>query len=327
MITRPMLAESIELPYDDKLTEQQNQAIQIPILEQVLSFPVLVSPKLDGIRCIVVDGQALSRKFKPIPNTFIRKTIEFICPSGFDGEIMIPGRTFNEISSAVMSEGGEPVDFIFNVFDMVEGNLTQEFQERYDDNLWRWLGSIKREYGKFAQHVQGVQHVLVESAQEILTLEKMWLEQGYEGVMVRSLSGPYKCGRSTLREQYLLKIKQFEHFEAEVVGFEERKTNTNKQEKNELGLTKRSLAKAGMKPAGTLGRFIVKSLQDVIHIKTGDELVVGSGTGLTKQLRQHVWDNQETYLGKIIRCKYQKAGAKDKPRFITFDGFRDKKDM
>lgn len=36
-----------------------------------LTLPVLVSPKLDGIRCVMHEGVALSRKLKPIPNAFV----------------------------------------------------------------------------------------------------------------------------------------------------------------------------------------------------------------------------------------------------------------
>ena len=37
-----------------------------------LRFPYLASPKLDGIRCLVLNGEVLSRSFKPIRNRFIQ---------------------------------------------------------------------------------------------------------------------------------------------------------------------------------------------------------------------------------------------------------------
>jgi len=36
-------------------------------LESV-KYPVYVSPKLDGIRCLVENGVCYSRKWKPLPN-------------------------------------------------------------------------------------------------------------------------------------------------------------------------------------------------------------------------------------------------------------------
>ena len=46
-ITKPMLAGKCERP-------------------DALNFPVLATPKLDGIRCLKIGGRALTRSFKPI---------------------------------------------------------------------------------------------------------------------------------------------------------------------------------------------------------------------------------------------------------------------
>ena len=57
MITRPMLAETVE---------DVNS----------INYPVLVSPKLDGIRILKIDGNIVTRKFKPLPNTYTRQWLE-----------------------------------------------------------------------------------------------------------------------------------------------------------------------------------------------------------------------------------------------------------
>src|SRR5574338_27430 len=90
-----------------------------------LRFPLLATPKLDGIRCIVKDGKALSRKFKEIPNRYIQGLVSRL-PDGLDGELMLRDEkaTFQAISSAVMSEDGEP-DFVYNVFDFCPSALTE----------------------------------------------------------------------------------------------------------------------------------------------------------------------------------------------------------
>ena len=56
-----------------------------------LQYPVYVTPKLDGIRCLFKDGVALSRTLKPIPNKSIQvwakqyaKVLE-----GMDGELIV----------------------------------------------------------------------------------------------------------------------------------------------------------------------------------------------------------------------------------------------
>src|ERR1700686_2661693 len=94
-----------------------------------IKFPVLATPKLDGIRCLIQNGQAVSRNFKPIQNTHIRTELSKGLPDGLDGELILEGKEFNEVSSAVMSEDGTP-DFRYYVFDYVSGELDQTYTNR-----------------------------------------------------------------------------------------------------------------------------------------------------------------------------------------------------
>ena len=66
-------------------------------------------------------------------------------------------------------------------------------------------------------NVRVVPQVLVHNEEELRAFEEKCLAEGYEGAMVRSLEGPYKCGRSTVKEGYLLKVKRFEDGEAEIL--------------------------------------------------------------------------------------------------------------
>ena len=302
VVTRPMLADSVA---DTK----------------TLPYPMIASPKIDGIRCLIVDGHAVSRKFKPIPNHHIRAVLERILPEGADGEILA-GKTFQAVSSAVMSHEGTP-EFQYCMFDLVECNcrkadLLQPYSERLEcmDHWWDNQASEEAQ-----QIVQILPTVLLKNEEELLAFERKCLEEGHEGIMLRSPGGPYKCGRATLKQGWLLKLKRFSDSEAEVIGFEEQMHNDNEKQINELGLTKRSTAKAGKRPAGTLGKFKVRDL------KTGVEFEIGTGEGLTQELRQKIWNHQKDYLGQLIKYKSQPTGVKDRPRFPIFLGFRDPIDM
>lgn len=298
MIKRPILAEKIEP------SELEN-----------LKYPVLVSPKLDGIRCLIVDGKALSRSFKPIPNLFIQSLLSKQEFNGLDGELVLEGKTFNETQSIVMSESSEPVDFVYYCFDYVGKNgLNHPFELRLKD-----LEEVVQ--GSNNKWMVTVPQLLAHSSETIITTETTFLSQGYEGLMIRGCDSPYKNGRSTKKEAYLLKLKKFEDAEAVVVGFVEATTNTNELEVNELGLSKRSHKKAGKIRAGYLGAFLVKDL------KTGTEFEIGTGDGLTKDLRAYIWGNQDKYLNKLIKYKHQPSGSKDKPRFPVWLGFRDEGDL
>lgn len=203
---RPMLASKI-----DDLSKVQ--------------YPVMASPKLDGIRCLLIDGVAVSRSLKPIPNKFIRKHIERTKIDGMDGEIIIKGKTFSEISSAVMSEEGEP-DFSFVTFDYTARGFDLPYIVR--------LNAVKEKVKEFP-FLGVIRNTLVNNEEELLKLEQKFIAEGYEGLMFRKINGPYKQGRSTVKEGYLLKLKRFEDAEAEVIGYEELMHNDNVQETDELG--------------------------------------------------------------------------------------------
>jgi len=277
-----------------------------------IKFPVLASPKLDGFRCTKVDGKALARSFKPIPNHFVRKYIEKNLPEGIDGELMLrdPNATFNQISSALRKYDGEP-DFVFHIFDLIG---SEGFKERV-------YKASKQVNQCNDPRLKMVEHIMVHNLEQLRAFEEICLAKGYEGAMIRSLDGPYKCGRSTEKEGYLLKLKRFVDSEAEILGFVELKHNTNEKQTNELGLSFRSHDKEGMVPAGMLGKFEVRDL------KTGVEFEVGTGLGLTQELRKEIWENKDKYLGEYIKYKYQKIGMKDKPRSPIWLGFRAKEDM
>lgn len=278
-----------------------------------LKLPLFASPKLDGIRCLKVDGKALTRKFKPVPNHHIRNWIEANLPDGLDGEIMAPGVKFNDLQSLVMTEEGEP-EFTFNAFDFLPTDASNKlgFSERY-----LLLEEVVRKINN--PQLVLVKHIVIESLGQLQQVEEKMVAEGYEGVMVRSWDGPYKFGRSTLKEQYLLKIKRFYDSEAVINGMTEQMHNVNVAEVSELGYTKRSHKKEGMRPAGVMGNLLVNDLQ------TGTGFEIGSG--FTADQRANFWKNQSEFLGTIVKYKYQELGPNGKPRFPVFLGMRDERDM
>jgi len=278
-----------------------------------LKYPVYCTPKIDGIRCLKVNGNVVTRNLKPFPNNFIRNKLTALCPDGFDGEIVVPGKTFNEIQSLVMTQEGEP-DFMYCVFDYVSSTLKEPYKSRMLNlNIWE-LQNYKR-----IKDEVNIQFLFPEhcgSEDELMLIEQRYLKQGYEGAMIRDPIGPYKLGRSTLREGYLLKLKRFGDSEATILDFEEKMLNQNSKEVSELGLSKRSTHLEGMTPADTLGSLLVKDLysNQIFYI----------GSGLNDDLRKEIWHNRDNYKGKTITYKFQSIGMKEGglPRFPIFKSFR-----
>jgi len=297
-ITRPMLASEVK---------DVNELV----------FPMIATPKVDGIRCLKVGDDVLSRSFKPIRNDHIRSILEEHLPPGADGEIF-SSASFSKVTSDVMSKEGAP-DFVYYMFDYVEDG---DISVSYLDRLYNMADWVRSATGTGAlKYVKILPFVVINSVEELKVYEAKVLKQGFEGVILRAPDGPYKCGRSTWNERWLLKLKVFFDSEAVVLGMEEQLSNQNTLEKDALGLAKRSSAKAGKVPAGRLGKFLCRD------IHTGVEFKCGTGVGLTMALRQEIWDNQDKYISRIFKYSYQPHGVKDKPRIPKWLGFRDKDDM
>lgn len=278
-----------------------------------IKYPVIATPKLDGIRCLIVDGKAVSRNFKEIPNKFIANILPTFAKEGMDGEILLKGnKPFNEISSAVMSFEGQP-DFEYHVFDYVPDEQAKD--EEYQSRLKCLLFALTEKNDRLVF----VPTTIINNEAELIEYEAKAVEQGYEGIMIRRPEGKYKFGRSSEKEGILLKIKRFEDSEAEILTLEEKRTNLNEKTTNVFGYSERSSKKEGIVLAGTLGAIHVRD------IKTGLEFSIGSG--FNDELRNKIWNDQDKYIGSIVKYKFQPAGAKDLPRFPVFIGFRHQNDI
>ena len=154
-----------------------------PFDEALLKFPVLASPKLDGVRAIVRDGVVLSRALKPIPNKWVQQRFSHL--EHFDGELIVGASNHPDVlrttTSGVMRVEGEP-DVSFHVFDHVE-NHARLYTVRYD------LLEEDTEINVFVVP----QHELMNTF-ELNAFEHEVLAEGYEGVMLRRPDAPYKFG-------------------------------------------------------------------------------------------------------------------------------------
>ena len=269
-----------------------------------LRYPLIATPKIDGIRCLIINGVAMSRSLKPIPNAYIQSILGKPEFNGLDGELLV-GDTFQDATSGIMSADGQP-DFRYYVFDKWDD--TAPYEERIQE-----LDC----YPANARITQLIPVTLSNRA-ELDTYSAEMLAQGHEGIMVRSPDGPYKQGRATFREGYLTKIKPFEDAEATVVGFAERMHNANEATTNALGRTERSSHQANLVPTGTLGALVVTSPQW--------EGTFNIGTGFTDAQRALVWATRDLLMGRTVKFKYQAIGTKDLPRIPVFLGWRDARD-
>jgi DNA ligase-1 len=262
----------------------------------MLRYPLLASPKLDGVRAIIIDGKVLSRTMKLIPNWHVQKLFGRAEWNGYDGELIVGEPTaedcYRTTVSAVMTESGAP-DASFRVFDNVRNpSACYELRLRTIAKELRW------------------DHEQMNNPHELAIYEGLIVDAGYEGVILRSLAAPYKNNRSTLNEQGMLKLKRFMDDEAVVTGVEELMHNDNVAMTNVQGYTERTSHKANMKPMGMLGALVC-----AWH---GREMRIG--TGFTAEERERYWRDKP--IGKVAKFKYLPIGMKDLPRHPVFLGWR-----
>lgn len=273
----------------------------------VLSFPLLASPKLDGIRCLIVNGTPVSRTLKPIPNHHVRFMLSLPQYEGFDGELVVGPATakdcFSRTTSGVMSRD-YPIDFRFYVFDRWDSDLP--FNMR--------LPTLTQHTDNICTHA----HRTIHSLADLEAYEQEVLDEGYEGLILRDPRGKYKFGRSTLREKGMIKLKRFLDAEATVIGVEELMSNQNEAELDERGYTKRSSHQENKVPMNTLGALVCR---------TPEGVEFNIGTGFDAASREVLWRLRGALPGRTVKYKYFPVGIKEKPRHPVFLGFRDPADI
>ena len=275
-----------------------------------LKFPLLASAKIDGIRATVRDGVVYARSNQPFPNAKLQakfKHLDYV-----DGEFVLGSPTRHDLCRATggvtNSKDKDVDDLQLYMFDHVL-KLNDSFIDRrnrlFFDAL-RMSGAIIHEQRTVA------------TLDDLLAYEQECLDAGYEGLIVRSPNAAYKNGRSTAKEQALLKLKRFTDAEATIVNYFEREHNGNEATVSALGRTKRSSAKAGKTGRGDLGGFV---------LRTSDGIEFSCGTGFSDGERLEYWGKRDELVGKIVKFKYFSIGVKTAPRHPVWLGFRDPIDM
>ena len=277
-----------------------------------LPYPLLASVKLDGIRCIIKDGIAYSRTLKPIRNKHIQSILGRPEYNGLDGELIVGDPTASDCmrvtNSGVMAIEGKP-DFRYYVFDMWNRSVP------YNKVLMQIL-TMELDY------VIPLTQRICKQPKTVNAREEEALAAGYEGLILRRSDSPYKFGRSTLKEGYLLKLKRYCQEEAIVIGFEPLQHNGNDAEINALGYTQRSSVQGNKIDLPLLGNLIVKGMfQDQPNV------IFSIGTGFTLFEREKLWEQREDLIGKIVTYKFFPTGSKDKPRHPVYKSFRDPEDL
>lgn len=182
-----------------------------------VKYPCIVQPKLDGVRCLMVVGRAgpdltikfLSRKGKEYASLahIAEDVMENAGPEPFilDGEIYSDELTFQQISSAVKKVSEDSLKLKFRAYDVV----TEGSQRA------RWNETVVLVESLNSQHITVVEAIVAHTQDEVKHHHDRWVFEGNEGAMIRLMDGYYGHGQ---RSSHLLKVKEFDETEFEIVG-------------------------------------------------------------------------------------------------------------
>ena len=280
-----------------------------------MKFPLLVSYKLDGIRCIFKDGQMYSRALKQFPNVQLRKRFEHLAKLSkekniiLDGELLAKSLTFNELSGITRQLDKKlPDDLFFYCFDSIKN---EEFDVPFKDrvvNTRKFITQIEEQY------VSLLSQNLIIDHNDIQKLYEKALEFGCDGLILRDPNGRYKFGRGTVKEGLIYKMKPFQTFDAKIIGIIQATEVREGAEKkiNELGRSVTSKKKDDRILIEKAAAFEVMYKAKILKVVIA----------MTDEEKIEVWNNQKKYLGKMIEYKGMLVGAKALPRHPVFIRFR-----
>lgn len=238
-------------------------------------FPCYVSPKIDGIRAYWKDGVFYSRNNKLIRNLEAQKYAQSM-PAMYTGRILDGELTVGSLNAP-------------NVFARTQAIMGDQ---PLNNELTYWVFDEVGTQKVFTARYEGLTHRLTHGfITDLRALRReleSFLAEGYEGIMVRSPDAVYKHGRSTVKEQALLKIKPTEDHEAVVVGFDP----IDSEVKTGLGM---------------------------LHVKNEfGEFSIGSG--FTQKQRDEFWELDVKLIGRLVTYTHAKGFPL---RFPVFKGFRE----
>ena len=244
--------------------------------EKKMVGEMLIEPKLDGVRVIVIcdvdkdevklfsrNGKELSN-FPEINKQFDEMLDQMSQSMVFDGEVM--SDDFQTLMREIHRKGGAKTkDAKLNLFDCMPLGDFMAGGCNGDIKIRKTMLNVY-EFGPNINQVEYVKMNLSEpdGQKQFADYNKLCIDRGFEGIMVKPITGTYECKRSTL----WLKVKPFIEVSLTVVDTEEG-TGRN---------------------VGKLGALIVEGKDDDKFIKTnvGSGLTAVSYTHLTLPTNREV---------------------------------------
>lgn len=282
--------------YFSTIEEAEDEVVILPMLAKSVNldklvFPVIVSPKLDGMRCMGRAGEDgnsdyfKSRKGKEI-TTLPHISLPLVTMDGslhldawFDGEMYSHKDDFQTNMSLIKKyRKGLTERVKYHVYDLYVPNTPMKYTERH--SLLKKLVPIYD-----GSPVEVVPYFIVNSINELNSKHQEFLNNGYEGSMVRINEVPYELNK---RSSSLLKYKDFIDEVYEIVDIiPNDKTPTQ----------------------GT----VVCRLEDTTF---------KCGMKMSHEEREEILSNKDDYIGELAEVRFFEYSSTGIPRFPVCHGLR-----
>ena len=200
-----------------------------------MQYPAIGQRKFDGVRCIAYlsNGEVIleSRKGKEFPHlNHLRDVIKPYLKEGeiLDGELYSETLDFQRTVGLVRRESlsQEDIDVMpqigYRIYDMfsTDSSITElPFTERYD-MATKLVTDVRANHSHSLRNPLLVmtKNYVIDDEYAIQGLHDKFVQEGYEGIMVRNPSMPYQMDK---RSSGLMKFKSFKDDEYPIVGYTE----------------------------------------------------------------------------------------------------------
>jgi DNA ligase-1 len=270
-----------------------------------LVYPVAVQPKLDGLRCLAFwkDNAVYlqSRRGDPILLDHIKWELTQVLPPDcvLDGELYIHGASRQHISSLVRRPRyPESAALYYCVYDVMlpdkpEAVWSNAVPELVTRASWlSWFFSYCDSALPVERRLWQVPSHVASSRDDVQARHDAFVNDGYEGAVVRNYTGTYREG---YRSPHLLKLKRWIDAEFEVIGW-----TVGKGRFEHVPIFKCKTAEGGtfdVTPKGTQGE------------------------------RLEMLKNADSYIGKQMTVKYFSVSDEKIPHGGVGLGLRDPSDL
>jgi DNA ligase-1 len=289
---RPMLANTFDKTKYN--TTKTSKAYKIP-------FPCYVQRKYDGIRCMahLEDNRIIMESRKGLAFSHFdkirQKIAELLTPTHMtlylDGELYTDLLPFEKINGATRISPGKATPIDLENINKIKYHIYDVYSPENPSLSYKQRMEILEDLNRYLSPTDSIAIVHTDNAESMDNIKRfhdLYVQEGFEGIMLRDPIGTYEIDK---RSKYLQKYKEFMEEEFIIVGFH-----------CGIGLD-----------AGLV----------IWECQTTNGLSFSAKPRGTHEYRRELFENATQYIGKKLTVIFQEYSTDGVPRFPVGKDIRD----